>query len=284
MKQVLMGIVLFAVGVVFNPPRILQKAFSQLSLNTVAIAKANEPKEGEEALLTGEVPQFHIQINVPATELRLYEGDELLRRIPIAVGQARYPSPTSKQDKLTRIVWNPWWIPPKSDWAKDAKATPPGRGNPLGVVKMPLSNAVLIHGTNKPWSIGSPASHACIRMHNEDARNLAWTLQSSLTPYLDKGLLDEYAAKQWKTVNINLPQPIPVEFVYDTVEIEGDQIMLHRDLYGKVHNKKEVLLQKLADKGIYEEEINNKRFQEILKEWKRGRNQLTLNLKELKSS
>lgn len=29
-----------------------------------------------------------------------------------------------------------------------------------------------IHGTNKPWSIGSYASHGCIRMHNSDIEEL----------------------------------------------------------------------------------------------------------------
>jgi len=65
---------------------------------------------------------------------------------------------------------NPWWRPPDSDWAKDAKPIPPGPGNPLGTRWMGLDAAAVgIHGTPDAASIGYSASHGCIRMRVPEA-------------------------------------------------------------------------------------------------------------------
>ena len=68
---------------------------------------------------------------------------------------------------------NPTWLPPNSDWAKDAKPIPPGATNPLGTRWIGTSApGVGIHGTPDDASIGSYASHGCIRMHIPDAEDL----------------------------------------------------------------------------------------------------------------
>ena len=65
---------------------------------------------------------------------------------------------------------DPWWRPPDSDWAAGAEPIPPGPGNPLGTRWMGLSApAVGIHATSDPGSIGTYASHGCIRMYVSDA-------------------------------------------------------------------------------------------------------------------
>jgi lipoprotein-anchoring transpeptidase ErfK/SrfK len=49
----------------------------------------------------------------------------------------------------------------------------PGYSNPLGVRAMPLNaSGVLIHGTSNDGSIGTSASHGCIRMHMPDVIKL----------------------------------------------------------------------------------------------------------------
>lgn len=250
-----MGIALLVGGVFFNPAKAVPT-------------------------LSGVLPNFKIVINIPATELRLFENGELLRRIPIAVGQGRFPTPV-KEDRLTTIVWNPWWLPPDSEWAKDDKPTPPGPNNPLGVVKMPLSNAILLHGTSKPSSIGTAASHACIRMFNDDARSLAWTFQSHLTAQFDETLLQGYAQKSWKTVNISLAKPVMVRFIYEVIELEGDQLTLHPDVYGRIANKKAALLNKLKSKGIHEEEIDFDNLNVVLQEWQKNSKRVAVFLSDL---
>lgn len=96
--------------------------------------------------------------------LELYDGAKLRRTFGVATGQARYPTPLGRFEIV--VKWrNPWWYPPASDWAKDAKPIPPGPGNPLGTRWMGISSpAVGIHGTPDSSSIGYSLSHGCIRM------------------------------------------------------------------------------------------------------------------------
>ena len=96
--------------------------------------------------------------------LELYDGMKLRRTFGVATGQARYPTPLGRFEIV--VKWkNPWWYPPASDWAKDAKPIPPGPGNPLGTRWMGISSpAVGIHGTPDSASIGYSLSHGCIRM------------------------------------------------------------------------------------------------------------------------
>ena len=96
--------------------------------------------------------------------LLLYDGMKLRRTFGVATGQARYPTPLGNFQII--VKWrNPWWYPPASDWAKDAKPIPPGPGNPLGTRWMGISSpAVGIHGTPDAASIGYSVSHGCIRM------------------------------------------------------------------------------------------------------------------------
>jgi lipoprotein-anchoring transpeptidase ErfK/SrfK len=99
-----------------------------------------------------------------SNRLSLYDGMKLRRTFGVATGEARYPTPLGKFQIV--VKWrNPWWYPPQSDWAKDAKPIPPGPGNPLGTRWMGISSpAVGIHGTPDPASIGYSVSHGCIRM------------------------------------------------------------------------------------------------------------------------
>ena len=105
-----------------------------------------------------------IVIRRDAKKLTLYDGMKPVRTFGIATGQPQYPTPLGRFHIV--VKWrHPWWYPPASDWAKDAKPIPPGPGNPLGTRWMGISSpAVGIHGTPDAASIGYSASHGCIRM------------------------------------------------------------------------------------------------------------------------
>ena len=105
-----------------------------------------------------------IVIRRGVNRLSLYDGMKLRRSFGVATGASRYPTPLGRFHIV--VKWrNPWWYPPQSDWAKDAKPIPPGPGNPLGTRWMGISSpAVGIHGTPDPASIGYSVSHGCIRM------------------------------------------------------------------------------------------------------------------------
>ena len=110
-----------------------------------------------------------IVIQRGANVLTLYEGEQTVRTFGVATGSAQYPSPAGTWSIVDKQL-NPWWRPPASDWAKDAKPIPPGPGNPLGTRWMGLSAAAVgIHGTPDAASIGYSASHGCIRMRVPEA-------------------------------------------------------------------------------------------------------------------
>ena len=68
---------------------------------------------------------------------------------------------------------NPPWTAPS--WAGSlAGQTIPGgaANNPLKARWLGLGGGIGIHGTGEPWSIGSRASHGCIRMRVGDVKRL----------------------------------------------------------------------------------------------------------------
>ena len=94
------------------------------------------------------------------------------RTFGIAVGQPAYPTPSGTFSIVTKQL-NPTWFPPSSPWAAGLGPVPPGVSNPLGTRWMGTSApAIGIHGTPIPGSIGTAASHGCIRMHISDAEYL----------------------------------------------------------------------------------------------------------------
>jgi lipoprotein-anchoring transpeptidase ErfK/SrfK len=110
-----------------------------------------------------------IVINRGAKTLTLYDGSTVVRNFRVATGTAEYPTP-SGTFSIADMQKNPWWRPPDSEWAKDAKPIPPGPGNPLGTRWMGLTAPLVgIHGTPDAASIGYSASHGCIRMHIPEA-------------------------------------------------------------------------------------------------------------------
>jgi lipoprotein-anchoring transpeptidase ErfK/SrfK len=114
------------------------------------------------------------QIIVDLGDLRLYlyRDGKLVKSYAVAAGQPKYPTPTGTY-AVVNMKKDPTWLPPNSDWAKDAKPIPPGVDNPLGTRWIGTSApGVGIHGTPDDASIGSYASHGCIRMHIWDVEDL----------------------------------------------------------------------------------------------------------------
>ncbi len=105
--------------------------------------------------------------------LTLYNNMEVVKRYPVAVGKPSWPTP-SGEFKVISKQKNPAWINPGSAWAANMpKYIPPGPGNPLGTRALALNSpGVLIHGTSNAGSIGTRASHGCIRMHMRDVEDL----------------------------------------------------------------------------------------------------------------
>jgi len=104
--------------------------------------------------------------------LDLFLDGKLVKQYPVAVGQPLYPTPTG-DFVITDMEKDPTWTPPNSPWAAGLEPIPPGATNPLGTRWIGTSASLVgIHGTPQDWTIGSAASHGCVRMHIADVEDL----------------------------------------------------------------------------------------------------------------
>lgn len=107
-------------------------------------------------------------------QLRLYKDLELHKTYPIAVGAIGYDTPTGLYHIQNKAV-DPAWNVPNSDWAGDLAGTVVPGGtpeNPLKARWMGIYDGAGIHGTDDVGSLGSAASHGCIRMSVPDVTEL----------------------------------------------------------------------------------------------------------------
>ncbi|MPZ72805.1 MAG: L,D-transpeptidase family protein [Nitriliruptorales bacterium] len=92
----------------------------------------------------------------------------------VATGTGDYPTPPGQYHvELKRYM--PTWVNPAPDgWGKDMPdSIPPGPKNPLGVRALNWNApAIRFHGTQAIDSLGTDASHGCVRMSNKDVIEL----------------------------------------------------------------------------------------------------------------
>lgn len=132
---------------------------------TVSVAVRTSRPAVSSAKLASEYPTY-IVIDRPDFRLRLYQHLRLSHTYPIAVGMAGLQTPPGLHHILDKQV-NPSWHVPHSAWAGSlaGQVIPPGPADPLVARWMAIdAQGDGIHGTNEPGSIGSAASHGCIRM------------------------------------------------------------------------------------------------------------------------
>ena len=116
----------------------------------------------------------YISVDRDHFKLRLFKRLRLVKTYPIAVGMAGLETPAGIRHVLDKQV-NPAWHVPNSPWAGSlAGQTIPASDprDPLKARWLGLGDGVGIHGTAEDWSIGTRASHGCIRMHVSDVIDL----------------------------------------------------------------------------------------------------------------
>jgi len=163
------------------------------SLGINAISAANPgvdvwvPEDGERILLPlsfilPDAPRKGIVVNLAAMRLFQFKGNSnslVVSTYPVGVGTKERPTPTG-QMRVERKATRPTWHVPASiseDHRKKGDPLPaevtPGPQNPLGEYALYLSKSgYLIHGTNKPASIGLKATNGCMRLYPENIKVL----------------------------------------------------------------------------------------------------------------
>lgn len=157
-------------------------------------------------------------VNIPETKIYYFQKGKLLLDFGVAVGLAgRWETPLGNY-KIVEKVKDPVWIVPLSiqnEMKKNGQAVitkiPAGAGNPLGRWFISLGSGMGIHSTTSPWSIGSAASHGCLRMKSENAEIL------------------------FKNVKKNLP----VKIIYQPVKVSVDEYNnIRLEVYNNIYGKK----------------------------------------------
>lgn len=176
---------------------------------------------------------LRIDLNIPAHKLVVYEGDRVIETYPIAVGMPGFDTPTG-EFAITHAEWNPWWHPPTHrEWARNEKPTPPGPRNPMGRVKLFFLPMYFIHGTPEGESIGTPASHGCVRMLNSDVIELSKLLHERAAPNVSDDEIDRILSRPGTTRRVNFTNEVEVVVRYDPIVVEHSEILVYPDIYNR---------------------------------------------------
>ncbi len=149
---------------------------------------------------TAEAQGIHtkIVINVPERKLYLYRNNKLFQVYPVAVGKPSTPSPRGEFKITQKAVWGDGF---GTRWMRIS--------TPWGIYG--------IHGTDKPWSVGTVASHGCFRMYNHDVEQV-YALVSVGTPVTIEGI----------TPYVRIRRPLKAGAIgQDVVELQRELRLAH---------------------------------------------------------
>ena len=142
-----------------------------------------------------------ITVDETTNTLHLWNGFKVERTYPVATARYGFTTPIGVWQVVNKVE-NPSWINPclgqPGCWAASEPAMiPPGPDNPLGTRALYLdAPGIRIHGTPEDSSIGTYASHGCIRMHIPDSEALY-----PLVPVGTRVVI--YGAPPWGNITFN---------------------------------------------------------------------------------
>lgn len=132
---------------------------------------------------------------------------------PVAVGRPGHATPVGRR-RVQAVAANPVWYPTPGmhrDAARQGRqlprSVPPGPANPLGSHFIALGNAIGIHGTNAPGSIGQAVSRGCVRMHPKDILTVAAAVKPGDDVWIVASL---DAAPQVSSIRQRIPDHSPM--------------------------------------------------------------------------
>lgn len=197
----------------------------------------------------GGEPPIRLLLNVPAHRLYVYEHGEQTRNYRVSIGLPGHETPAGLYE-IRSVIWNPWWHPPNSEWARDRKVTPPGPDNPMGRVKLNFAPLLYLHGTTDRDALGDPASHGCVRLFNDDLIELTRLIHQGLTPEIPAAKIEQLAADPALTRTIRLPGGVPFEVVYSVADVQGRFLHIYPDVYRQAGDYRKDVVAALEREGI----------------------------------
>ncbi len=152
-----------------------------------------------------------IEVNLSERKLYVYTNGSVMNSFDVAIGEEDHPTPTG-DFTIDRIIWNPAWVPPDAEWAEDETRKEPGDpDNPMQAAKIFFKYPdYYIHGTNAPGTVGTAASHGCLRMQETDVENLAKFIQKVGGEDRGEEWFERMKRSDTNKTEITLPNPVPI--------------------------------------------------------------------------
>jgi lipoprotein-anchoring transpeptidase ErfK/SrfK len=153
--------------------RQLNAAVLNASADHTIAARTHAVKPGVTASEVAAKYPSYLTLDRGTFTLRLWEHLKLAKTYTVAVGQEGLETPEGLYD-IQEKQENPSWHVPDSAWAGDlaGQVIPPGPEDPIKARWMAIFEGAGIHGTEETESLGSAASHGCVRMSIPDVEEL----------------------------------------------------------------------------------------------------------------
>ncbi len=140
------------------------------SIATPFPALAQTPRASQ-VVATNITQPIRLEIQRSKHRVVVYQGKTQVKSYPIAVGKPGWETPIGSY-RVRQMLRNPEWIHPMT-----GESVPGGDPeNPLGKFWIGFwtngRNWIGFHGTPNPESVGTAASHGCVRMYNQDVEDL----------------------------------------------------------------------------------------------------------------
>jgi L,D-transpeptidase ErfK/SrfK len=172
-----------------------------------------------------------IVINIPEFRLYYFPPKEPGKVItfPVGVGDEGKNTPVGSYTIIEKIVNPPWNVPEsiRMEQPELPRVVPPGPDNPMGSHALRLSmNTLLIHGTDRPWGIGTRSSHGCIRLYPEDIVKLYGMVQKGTRVVIVNQPV-KLAVRGWK-VYMEVHRYEDVDYAGRALRLLADKGLLER--------------------------------------------------------
>ncbi|MGM9999580.1 MAG: L,D-transpeptidase family protein [Candidatus Bruticola sp.] len=159
-------------------------------------AEAGLGQDGIAGVLVTSALSTRLYVNLSQYSLVLVDEANNTRYYTVAIGVDEHPTPVGAYF-ISDMAKDPVWLPPNSEWAKDAKQIPPGPDNPLGTRWIGFGDSIGFHGTPYPDTVGSKASHGCMRMTIPDIEDLYERVNVGTQVCIFKGDEDSQILKRY---------------------------------------------------------------------------------------
>jgi lipoprotein-anchoring transpeptidase ErfK/SrfK len=151
------------------------------------VARVRVPLRTVDPKVTDDALGKTIVVDISENHLYLYDGFKVVKQYNVATAAQGFVTPVGTWSIVNKVENPSWTNPDPEGWGAGMPLyIPPGPSNPLGTRALYLNApGIRIHGTTNVESIGTYASHGCIRMLMPDVEEL-YPLVPIGTPVLVK--------------------------------------------------------------------------------------------------